>query len=325
VAAVATVLAGLPSACGDTGEGFDPAAEPAPSPPPTVPPAGDIVAHLGRLVEGLAVDPRTGLVAAITREPVALTLVELESGRIVRRVPLPGVGRHLELARRGGPVLVPVEGADQLVAVELPSGATSAVDVGDFPHDVAVAGGRTFVGDEMGDTITVIEHGETTATLPAPVQPGGLATGGGYLAVVAVAERVLRTYDVTTLEALGETAAGAGPTHVVAAGRRAFVADTEGGAILELRLAPEPELVRITPAPGAPYGIALDRGRRRLWVTLTARNQAVEYAITGGGLEQVARHATVRQPNSIAVDPRSGDALITGKAGGGPLQRIEGT
>lgn len=60
-------------------------------------------------------------------------------------------------------------------------------------------------------------------------------------------------------------------------------------------------------------------------MTLTASNQAVEYSITGRGLEQLARYPTVRQPNSIAVDPRSGDALVLGKAGDGPLQRIEGT
>lgn len=258
VGVVATVFVGSVAACGDDAEEFAPAAEPAPSPPLAEPPAGEVVVHLGELVEGLVVDPRTRLAAAITREPVALTLVDLASGRIARRVPLPAVGRHLELAGPGGPVLVPAEGADRLVAVELPSGARSAVDVGDFPHDVAVAGGRTFVGDEMGDTVTVIERGEATVALPAPVQPGGLATGGGYLAVVAVAERVLRTYDTTTLEPLGETAAGDGPTHVVADGRRAFVADTDGGAILEIRLASRPELVRTTPAPGAPYGIALD-------------------------------------------------------------------
>jgi DNA-binding beta-propeller fold protein YncE len=323
VAAAATALAASPAGCGDEA-GFSAAAEPAASPPLTERPAGEVLTHLDGLVEGLAVDPRTGLVAAITREPVALTLISLDSGRITRRVPLPAVGRHLELAAPGGPVLVPAEGADVLVVVPLPVGHAREVAVGDFPHDVAVAGGRIFVGNEMGDTVTVMERGQAISTLESPVQPGGLATGDGFLAVVAVAERVLTVYDTRTLEPLGQVAAGTGPTHVVAAGRRAFVADTDGGAILEFRLGSDPAQVGSTPVGGAPYGIALDPRRRRLWVTLTARNQVVEYGIAGGGLEELARYPTVRQPNTIAVDRRSGDVLVAGKAGRGPLQRIEG-
>jgi DNA-binding beta-propeller fold protein YncE len=324
VPALVTVLVAGPLGCGEGVPSLPPAAEPARSPPLTAPPAGETVALLGGLVEGLAVDPRTRLAAAITRDPQALTLVELDSGLIARRVPLPAVGRHLELARPGGPVLVPVEGADVLITVPLPDGPPLQTPVGDFPHDVAVAGARAFVADEMGDTITVVERGEAVRTVEAPVQPGGIVVGGGYVAVVAVAERVLRTYDPRTLESLGEVSAGVGPTHVVAAGSRAFVADTGGDAVLELRLGPAPELVRRTAVAGAPYGLALDRRRDRLWVTLTARNEVVEYSIAAGRLREIARHPSVRQPNTVAVDPETGDVLVAGKAGVGPLQRIEG-
>ena len=77
----------------------------------------------------------------------------------------------------------------------------------------------------------------------------------------------------------------------------------------------------VVPAPGAPYGIALDLARGRLWVTLTARNQLVEYAVGEGPTRRIATYPTVRQPNSVAVDPRSGVVYVAGRRDG-RLQRI---
>ena len=39
------------------------------------------------------------------------------------------------------------------------------------------------------------------ATLPAPEQPGGIAASGDIVGVIAVAERVLATYDAESLRA----------------------------------------------------------------------------------------------------------------------------
>lgn len=320
MAALATGAVTLGACGGD--DAFPPAAEPADAPPLGERPAGRTV-ELGSLIEGLAVDPRTGLAAVITRDPVGLALVDPAAGRIERRIPLDGVGRHLQLADPGGPVLVPVEGADQLAEVTLPSGEQTTTGTGDFPHDAATAAGRVFVGDEMGDTITVLEDGELIKILPSPVQPGGVEEGGGFIAVIAVAERVLTTYDPKTLERLGTIPAGEGPTHIAADGTRAFVADTEGDAILEFELGPDPVLVGTTELPGGPYGIALDPRRDLLFATLTASNELVEYAIGVEGISEVARHPTVRQPNTVAVDPWSGLVLVAGKTAEGPLQVIE--
>lgn len=310
------------SACGGGADTFAPAAEPADAPALSAAPAGRSI-EIGSLIEGLAVDPETGLAVVITREPVGLALVDPVAGRIERRIPLDGVGRHMQLARPGGPVLVPVEGSDSLVEVSLPSGELRSTGTGDFPHDAATTGGKVFVGDEMGDTITVLEDGELIRILPAPVQPGGVEEGGGYIAVVAVSERVLTTYDPKSLERLGTVPAGEGPTHIAADGTRAFVTDTEGDTILEFELGPDPELVDTTEVPGTPYGIALDPRRDLLFVTLTALNELVQYEIGEDGLTEVRRYPTVRQPNTVAVDPRSGLVLIAGKTAEGPLQVIE--
>lgn len=308
--------------CAD-GERFAPAAEPAESPPLRERPAGATFA-VGREPEGLVVDGRTGLAAVITRDPSELRLVELDDRRVVARAPLPATGRHLALARPGGPVVVPIEQSDELIEVSLPGAEERAITVGDHPHDAAVAAGRTFVGNEFGDTVSVIEGDRPPATLDAPVQPGGLAASDRYLVVVAVAERVLAIYDARILKLVDELDAGEGPTHVVAADERAWVADTDGDAIIGYSIGPRSSQISRTAAPGSPYGIALDASRERLWVTLTASNDVVEYDVSGPRPVELARHPTLRQPNSVAVDPRTGSAVIAGRDAG-RLELIEAT
>jgi DNA-binding beta-propeller fold protein YncE len=67
--------------------------------------------------------------------------------------------------------------------------------------------------------------------------------------------------------------------------------------------------------PGGPYGIAFDRPRGRLWVTLPGRNELVGLPAHGRP-HVVARHATVRQPDSVAVDAATGQVVVTGRTDG---------
>jgi len=67
--------------------------------------------------------------------------------------------------------------------------------------------------------------------------------------------------------------------------------------------------------PGGPYGVAVDPGRLRLWVTLPGRNEVVELPAHGRP-HVVARHPTVRQPDSVAVDASTGQAVVTGRTDG---------
>jgi DNA-binding beta-propeller fold protein YncE len=309
--AAAAALCLALSSCGDD---LPPAAEPADAPPLARPPAGDLF-EVGKRPEGIAVDPATGLIAVGLHGDNRIVLVRARSGRVVRRLSVPATSRHLSLARRGGPVLAAAEAADDLLLVDLPEGTISAVPVGEHPHDATSADRLKFVSDEFGDTVSVVNGSRVVATLAAPRQPGGIATSGDRVALVAVRQRVLRVYDATTLRPLGDAPAGVGPTHVVATRGRAFVADTEGGRILQFRLGRNPKQVGSVAAPGAPYGMALDSRRRFLWITLTAPNRAVVYRVGSGRLRRIASYPTVRQPNSVAVDPRSGAAWITGSAG----------
>jgi hypothetical protein len=293
-----------------------PAAEPASAPPLTERPAGRVV-PVGSKPEGVVADAATGLVAVGLREPDQLALVDGRTGEVAERVRLPGAPRHLQLAGAGGPVLVPVERADALTRVALPGGAADSVPVGMFPHDATQAGGRVFVGDERGNTLSVID-GERVRRVPIATQPGGLAPidGGRAVSVVSVRERVVEVYDTETLQRLGSAPAGAGPTHVIAGSQgRFYVADTVGDGLLVFETKPELRLTRRVALLGSPYGVAVDRVRARLWATLTATNELVE--LSGGARPRVLRRfPAVRQPNTVAVDPATGRVFVTGKVDG---------
>ncbi|MGH2783622.1 MAG: YncE family protein, partial [Thermoleophilaceae bacterium] len=253
VAALALVAATL-AACGGSSDRLPPAPEPARSPPPERDPAGTVV-PVGNKPEGLAFDSVTGLLAVGLTNPDRLALVAGDTGRVVRRVPLPESPRHLKVAAPGGPVLVPAERADAIVEASLPNGRLRTTRVGRFPHDVARARGKLFVGDELGHTLSVVEDGRRIATRPVPRQPGGVAVTAdrAHVGVVGVRGRALEVFDTRTLESEGQVSVGIGPTHVVGGGGRFFVVDTRGDALLEVRLDPL-RVHRRTHLEGAPYG-----------------------------------------------------------------------
>lgn len=310
----------LVTGCGSLDEDRTPrAAEPAASPPLRQAPAGEVV-PIGPRPEGVVADSRTGVVAVGLREPDELVLLDGRTGRVTRRVPLPAAPRHLQLARSGGPVLVPAERANALAEVRLtgPSSRPFRVTrVGAQPHDATDVGGRIFVGDERGDTVTVLGRDGRAGQFRVARQPGGLAPAGDgrQVAVVSVRDRVLELFDATTFERLAVVNAGVGPTHVVSDGEQTlYVTDTAGDALLVFKTEPELRLVRRLAMPTSPYGIALDRRRKRLFVTLTGTNRLVK--LWTNGPRTVANVPTVRQPDTVAVDERTGRAFVTGRVAG---------
>jgi DNA-binding beta-propeller fold protein YncE len=314
LAAAAVALA----ACGSE-KTNPPPAEPAESPPLTVKPVGDVRSG-DSAAEGVAVDGKTGLAAISYRDSKRIDLVDVATNKVVRTFGVPDEARHLELARPGGPLLVPVEYKDRLLRIDLPSGRVlDDVGVGDFPHDAAEAeNGRTFVSDEGGDMISVVKDGSEETQLPVPEQPGGLAVSGNVLGVVTAAAREMAFYDTDSLEQTAVLPGGAGPSHVVAGDDgRFYVADTGGDAILVYEGGDHPRLLDRTNVPGSPYGLAIDNGRGELWVTQTGRNEVSELQLTDTAPKIVASYPTVRQPNSVGVDDRSGRVVVVSRNDGG--------
>ncbi|CAN5519899.1 lipoprotein [soil metagenome] len=320
IAALALAATGL-IACGDDAPEYPHAAEPADAPALTQKPAGQLF-DVGVMPEGLTVDPATGLIAIGLRDPNLLAIFDPGKGEVVRKVALSSAPRHLSFDEQNHSVLVAAEQTDELIEVPLPNGKPVRTPVGDHPHDaVAAPDGRIFVGDEFGDTVSVVDDGKLVKTIKADVQPGGVADAGRYIAVIAVAQRTLGVIDSHSLRQIASVPAGDGPTHIETMGKRAFVADTDGGAVLEYEIGPKPRMLRSTKVEGAPYGTAIDEQRKRLWITQTALNEAIEFAIEPDGLRKIATYPTVRQPNTITIEPASGDAYIASRTDG-QLQRI---
>ncbi len=297
------LLAVALTGCGTRAQHRRGGAEPAQSPIAAARPAGRSVS-VGTHPEGIVVDPLTGLVAVATRDPAALVLLDVRGGRVMSRVPLPGVARHLALS--DSTVLVPSEPLNRLLEVSLPRGRVSSIAVGKAPHDAAGSAGRIFVGDEFGKDVSVVEHGRVIHTVGGFLQPGGATVAGALVAVIDVGADTLSLIDPRTLRTLGTTAAGSGPTHGVGdPSGHVYVADTRGGAVLEFAIRPRLCRVARLALPGTPYGIAVDHARNRLWVTLTATNRLVEFGLRGGVPRRLRSYPTGRQPNTVAVDTRT--------------------
>ncbi|MBE7188350.1 YncE family protein [Jatrophihabitans endophyticus] len=298
------------------------AAEPATAPAPTAAPAGRIV-HVGALPQGIVYDATSHLVAVAVQKPDRLLLLDPSTLAVRRSVPLPGSVRHLQLARVGDTVLVPVETSNQLVQVAVPSGRTTATDVLKQPHDAAgLSNGDIAVGDEFGRALSIIRDGKVIKTFRDLEQPGGVVADGSTVVVVDVRAFSVSTYDLTTMRRTAQLPAGAGPTHGVLVGHhRIAVADTRGNQVLIFDDAPLRRVGRLA-LPGTPYGMAVDPSTGLVWVTLTARNQLVGIRVGAGRPKIVARYDTVRQPDTVAVQPGSHTLFVTG-TDSGVVERIE--
>ena len=288
------------------------AAEPASSPPLKQQPAGRVV-RIGGPGEGIAADPQTGLIAVARQDQPLLALVDAASGEVRKRVPLPASARHLEIARPGGPVLVPAEDADALVQVSLPDGTIEeTTKVGDFPHDATFLNGRAYSADEFGNTVTAVQDGEAVRQAPVAVQPGNIVPIGEELAVVSVRAYTLTLLDPVTLrDEEGSQFIGSGPTHAaVDADGRIYATDTRGGALSVFATRPELKFIARVPLPGgAPLGLEVDKRRGRVWVSLTATNQLLEFEASDNP-RRLRTLPTVRQPNGLTVDERTGRVAV---------------
>lgn len=313
----AAMVVALAAACtpGAQPPGRPPAAEPATAPSTGATPTGRVVA-VGARPEGIAVDPRTHLVAVGVHDPAAIVLLDGVTGTQRHRVTLPGTVRHLQIQAPGA-ILVPVEPANELLRVSVPDGQVlSRTTTGQGPHDAAAtATGSVFVANEFGHSVAVTRGSSVQHTFGGLAQPGGVAAFGETVGVIDVGESTLTVFDADRLTEIAKIDAGDGPTHVVADRRGRFVVvDTRGNALLLFATTPSVHLVLSVPLEGNPYGVTYDPTRDRLWVTLTARNELVGFDLATNPPAPIARHPTIQQPNSVAVDSATGRVFLTGTA-----------
>ena len=327
----AVAVTGLLAACGGNphqqqAPPSKTAAEPETAPSPTVTPIGQVIG-VGDTPEGLVVDDDPGgaggpaLAVVALRRPDSLALVDLAAPHTVKLIATPGRARHLRLEAPTGPLLLPGEDVNKLFELALPSGRVTAEFVTRRqPHDAVSAGGRIWVTDELAGTVTSLGAGGKT--LPAGLQPGGLAAAGGRVAVADVRGNKVYVFDAASQKQVGVLPAGTGPTHVVQVGPSTVaVADTRGNGVLLYALDGRPRLLARLSLPGGPYGLAADLSRHELWVALSGRNQLVRVEVGPSTLSAKGpRYATVQQPNSVAVSAATGSVVVAGATKQGTLQ-----
>jgi DNA-binding beta-propeller fold protein YncE len=309
------LIVGLLAGCGGSHPQKLLAAEPAHDPTAAAHLAGHSV-RVGADPQGIAVQASGGLVAVGVHSPTAsVVLLSAQSGRVLKRIPIAGAPRHLALAGPNGPLLVPEERDNRLLELQLPSGRAHSYPVGDFPHAAAAIDGRVFVGDERGGSLSEILADGKVRTIGGFQQPGGLAPVDGDMAVVDVGAFTLSLLDVQSGRIIGRLPAGRGPTHDVADLGRVYVLDTRGNAVLTYSASPFRQIGR-TPLAGSPYGVALDPVRHRLWVTETATNRLAELSVTGPLPRLIRTFATGLQPDTVAVDNRTGRVFVANQISG---------
>ena len=231
--------------------------------------------QVGNAPEGIVV-AASGIAAVAVRRPDGIVILDAATGAVRGSVSTTGAARHLSLATPDGPVLAPLEGSNQLLALTFPDAVIAWLvkDVGRQPHDAVMTSDRTVVvTNEAGGGVLFVRDGAVVASLPAgPVQPR-VAAVGRYAAVADVQGNGVWVYDGPTRSQVAQGPVGVKLTHAVGlSDDLAAFADTDGGAVYVERISPQLSQVAKVGAPNKPYGLAYDALRRRWFITLTASN-----------------------------------------------------
>ena len=325
VSRIALPLAGVLvlSACSPSGKPTDDlqivtnpvAAKPAVSPAVTVKPAGQVLATSP--VSALATDATTNSLVVALSQPPSLQIYDLAAlGAPRATVALSGPTDRLTVS--DGQVIAAIPGRGVLQRLSLEDTKLTTTDVGGRPAAGVASAAGTLVA--MGDakTVEVLANGAPPKSITGQLYSADdvLDTGTG----VVVLDR-LRTAVFAVDVAGGKIGeglrAGDGAANAVTDSfGRVLVTDARAGALIAFSASPLIMRQRY-PVPGGAYGIAYDHQRNLAWVTLTERNEVVGFDVRGGEPVEKFRFPTVRQPDSVAVDDRSGRVLVGSAAGEG--------
>lgn len=296
------------------------AAKPATAPPVTRPPRGAV--HPAPAAQHTAFDATTGTVVVASASPPRLTLFDTSAMRSApRTVPLPAPAAELRVTGAGA-VRAPLPEADLVARVDLRTGAVTRIPVPGAPVSVVAHGDRLVVARRDRHDVAVVEHGRVVRTVGGFRGPARLVRRGGEVVVLDRLTTSLQPVELAAADKGAALRAGEGATHAVADRYgRVLVVDTRGEEIMAFTTDPLIMKQRY-PVPGSPYGLAYDPARDLAWVTLTQRNELVAYDIRGGEPTEKYRVPTVHQPNSVAVDPRTGKVYVASATGRG-LQVVQ--
>lgn len=291
------------------------AATAATSPPPAAPPAGAVLPLPGDAT-AIVADPRSRLLAVAVRQPPSIVLFGLDELAGTQSIPLAGPAEALTLD--GSTLIASVPTPSQLVRIALPAGTSTVVPVDGAPGGVSRLGNQTLVAMRDRKAIAVVEGDQVRRSITGQLfSADQVLTVGDHAVVLDRVRTALFDIDLAAGEVGVGQRAGTGATNAVTDRYgRVLVTDTRAGALLAFSV--DPVLLRQNfPVPGGPFGLAYDPRRDLAWITLTERNEVVGYDVAGGEPVERFRFPTVRQPNSVTVDPDSGRVFVASANGGG--------
>ncbi|WP_067686997.1 YncE family protein [Nocardia jejuensis] len=316
-----TLLAGCSS---NDDPGSKPTIDPATplaAPVPGATPAGQV--SPSRAISHLLAEPATGVLAALGDQDGAardtvLHLRNIGTGAVTT-VPLPGPAASLALGRPGE-ILLTVPG--EILRVDAASGALTAITLDGDVRAVALRpDGELVAGLGNGKVLLLSADGAVRHTISGLVSADAIDASENKIVVLDRRQTTVTEVDLGDNE-LGLTLrAGDGATEMIGDhyGRR-IVTDTTGRELLVYTADPL-VLHQRFPVGSSPYALAYDERSETVWVTLTGSNEVVGYDLSTGIPVEVGRYPTVRQPDTVTIDSRTGDMFV-GSATGDGLQRI---
>ncbi|QLY28385.1 YncE family protein [Nocardia huaxiensis] len=314
-ATVVTLLAGCSSTDDASGKPTIEPPSPAVAPAASVTPTGEIIPSSP--VRLLLAEPSTGILGKVLTDTPDLYLEDL-AAKSMRTVPLGATATALALGKPGE-FLVGVPG--QVLRIDAATGKTTVVTVDGEVRSVALRGDGLVVGLGDGKVLLVDANGALQQTISGLVSADVVDASDEQVVVLDRRQTLISELNLAD-DRLGlSLRAGDGAVNMIGDhfGRR-IVLDTAGGELLVYTADPL-VLHQRFPVGSSPYALAYDQRSETVWVTLTGSNEVVGYDLSTGIPVEVGRYPTVRQPNSVTIDSRTGDMFV-GSATGDGLQRI---
>jgi len=163
--------------------------------------------------------------------------------------------------------------------------------------------------DRARDRLTVGRRSVRTGREPIA---SALVDRGAKIAVLTGRERTLELSDARTLERLGSTGAGIGPTGLATDGAELlWVTDVKGNALLVFHLRPKFQLIRRVHVPGGPYAIAHDEEGWGLWIAAAGANRLAEYS---AGSRPVLRRTLPMIRDAREVSVHGNEVVVSGES-----------
>lgn len=321
-AALLVAVGPLLTACSNGPAGDKPTIDPA-TPAVSPPARSDLpgsVRPVDTAIDFITLDGESGVVAMLGTDRSTLLLASAtDAAAPIRQIPLAAPAKGLS-AGHTGEVLVPA--GDRVFRVNLADGAAQEVATGGDAVSATWAPDDSLaVGTSNGEVRLIDPASGSTTVIDGLVSADALAVTGDSLAALDRRQTLVTEINLED-DSLGlALRAGDGATNLVGDKLGRFVVtDTTGGELLSFTAEPL-VLHQRFPVGSSPYAVAVDDRSGIVWLTATATNEVVGYDLSSGIPEETARYATVRQPNSLAVDERTGDLLV-GSAAGDGLQTI---